>query len=127
MAVVANKGVGIGQRAAVCLARPHHACEALDVDLVDDAAVGRHHAQIAEGALAPGEKGKAFAVARVFDLDVTLRRVGAAADVGDQRMIDDEIDRDARIDRLRVAAGGGHCVAQRRQIDHYRHAQHVLQ
>ena len=42
-------------------------------------------------------------------------------------MIDYKVDRDARIDCLRIAAGFRHRVAQRGEIDHHRHAQHILQ
>ena len=92
-----------------------------------DAAVGRHHAEIAERALAPGEESEALAVARELDFGVASRRVGGPSHVGDQRMVDDEIDGNFRIDGHRVAAGRGHRLAQRGKIHHHRHAEQILQ
>jgi len=42
-------------------------------------------------------------------------------------VVDDEVDRDFRIDGHRVAAGCGHRLAQSGKIHHYRHAEQILQ
>ena len=60
----------------------HNARKPLDIDLMHNPAVRRHHSKITERHLTPGEKTKAFSIARVFDLDVALRRGGVARLVG---------------------------------------------
>ncbi len=49
--VGADQGVGIGRELAVLLAQLHAGRQVFEVDLVDDAGAGRHHAEVLEGAL----------------------------------------------------------------------------
>ena len=60
--VGADERVGIGQRAAVSGFREDHAREVLEIDLMDDAGVGRNDAEILEGLLPPAQEHVALAV-----------------------------------------------------------------
>ena len=87
---------------------------------------GREDAQRLERRLRPAQERVALAVARELELGVAHERVGDARDVGDDRVVDDEVDGDARLDRARVAAEIGHRVAHRREVDDRGHAGEVL-
>ena len=62
-----------------------------------------------------------------LQVGVAPERVGAAEDVGDDRVVDDQLGRDERVDPARVAAEVGHGVAHRDQIHHTGHPGEVLQ
>ena len=100
--------------------------EVLEVDLVHDAGPGRHDAQVAERGLGPAQELVALAVALVLALDVERERIVCAEPVDLDRVVDDEIGRDERVDPRRVAAEVGHRVAHDRQVDDGRHAGQVL-
>ena len=121
--VGADERVGIHE---IAVAAEHDLREVLEVHLVADPAVRREHAQRAERGLRPPQEGVALAVACELELRVLHERVGDARDVGDDRMVDDEVDRDARLDQARGAAEGGHRVAHRREVDDRGHAGEVL-
>ena len=53
-------------------------------------------------------------------------RVGGAGEVGDDRVVDHEVDRDAGLDRSRVAAEAGDRVAHRGEVGDRGHAGEVL-
>ena len=76
--------------------------------------------------LAPAQELVALAVAPVLDLDVALEGVGAAEDVGDHRVVDDQLGRGQRVDPGRVAAEVGHRLAHGGQVDDAGHAGEVL-
>ena len=80
-----------------CLAKID-AREIFEVDLVDDARVGRHDAEILEGVLAPPQKRVALLVARELERRVELGRVGSAEVIDLHGVIDHEFDRLQRID-----------------------------
>ena len=67
---------GYATRLAVDGLANDHAREVLDVDLVDDAGVGRHDPEIAERVLAPAQERVALPVARELELGVQRERVG---------------------------------------------------
>ena len=115
----------VGIRLAVALL--DHAGEELEVDLVADARVRRHRLEVREGALAPAEEGVALAVAAELELGVPLDREPGREVVDLHRVVDHELDRDQRVDLLRVAAEVGHRGAHRGQVDDGRHAGEVLQ
>ena len=100
--------------------------EIFDVDLMDDAGVRRHHAEIAEGVLPPAQKRIALAVAGELELGIQLKCVAPAEIVHLHGMVDDELDRLQRIDPIGVAAESNHSVAHRRQIDDARNAGEIL-
>ena len=54
---------------------------------------GRDDLELVERGLAPAQELVALAVALVLELDVALERVGAAEDVGDHRVVDDQLGR----------------------------------
>ena len=101
--------------------------EILDVDLVHDAGLGRHHAEVAERGLAPAQEHVALAIAVVLEIGVQLQRVGGAEVIDLHRVIDDELDRLQRVDLVRIAAERDDAVAHRGEIDDAGHAGEVLQ
>ncbi len=124
--VGADHGVGVGPQHAVDLAGHHHAGEVLDVDLVDDSGAGRHDLELVERGLAPAQELVALAVARVLELDVALLGVGVAEEVGDHRVVDDQLGRGERVDAGGVAAEVADGLAHGGQVDDARHAGEVL-
>ncbi len=127
MAVGAEYRVRIGDCFAVALAGHHHPRQVLQVDLVHDAGVRRHHLEVVECLLAPAQEAVAFLVALEFDLAVEIERIGLAEHVHLHRMVDHQFRGDQRIDLLRAPAKLDHRIAHRGQIDHARHAGEVLQ
>ena len=59
-------------------------------------------------------------------LNVPVEGVRAAEDVGDHRVVDDELGRHQRVDLARVAAQRPHRLAHRGQVDDGGHAGQVL-
>ncbi len=121
--VGADDRVGIGLAVALL----DHAGEELEVDLVADAGVRRHRLEVREGALAPAEECVALPVAAELERRVPLDREPGRKVVDLHRVVDHELDRDQRVDLLRVAAEVGHRGAHRGQVDDGRHAREVLQ
>ena len=80
------------------VARQDHLPQMFEVDLMADSHARRHDAKALEGLLRPIEQRVAFAVAAVFPLEVGGVGVGAAEPIDLDRVIDDEIDRNERID-----------------------------
>ncbi len=70
----------------------------LEVDLVDDPGAGRHDAEVAERRLGPAQELVALAVAVVLALDVEGERARRPEPVDLDRVIDDEIGGDERVD-----------------------------
>ena len=96
---------GVGVRLAV-FGREHHPGQVLQVDLVADPGVRRDHLQGAEGLLAPAQEPVALPVALELELGVAGEGVGAAGEVGDDRVVDDQLGRDLGLDRGGVARRG---------------------
>ena len=120
--VGADDGVGI--RLAVALL--DHPGEELEVHLVADAGVRRHGLEVREGTLPPAEEGIALPVAAELQRRVPLDRESRCEVVDLDGVVDHELDRDQRVDLLRVAAKVGHRGAHRGQVDDGRHAGEVL-
>ena len=114
----------VGVQHAVVL--EHDAREVLEVDLVHDAGLGRDDDEALEGRLAPAQELVALLVALVLALGVDAQRVARAEGVDLDRVVDDQLGRDQRVDLRRVAAEVGHRVAHRREVDDRRHAGEVL-
>ncbi len=91
-----------------------------------DAGAGRNDAEILECLLAPLEEAVAFAIALIFQIDIVLESQRVAEIVHDDRMVDDEINGNERIDLFRVAAERLDAVAHRSQIHHGGNAGEVL-
>ena len=106
--------------------REHHPRQPLDVHLMHDAGVRRHHLEIAESGLAPAQEHVALAVAAELDLVVVLERIGGAVLVDLHRMIDDQLRGRERVDALRIAAEPHDGLAHGRQVHDARDAGEVL-
>ena len=123
-----DDGVGEGHPAAVPSSRSvDDGGQELEVDLVDDAGPGRHDAQVAEGRLGPAQELVALAVAVVLARDVEGERARRPELVDLDRVVDDEVGRDERVDLGRVVAEVAHRVAHDRQVDDRRDAGEVLE
>ena len=75
---------------------------------------------------APFEEFVALGIALIFERDILAERLGRAELVDHHAMVDDEVDRDLRIDLLRVAAKALHRVAHRGEVDHRGDAGEIL-
>jgi hypothetical protein len=101
--------------------------QVLQVYLVNDARLRWDHLEVAEGVLAPTEEFVALAVSFVFELGVGRERPGVTVVVHLDRVVDDQLTRDERIDLVRVAPQIGHRVAHRGQVNDGRHPGKVLE
>jgi hypothetical protein len=115
--VGADERVRVGLEDAADLAGVRHARQVLDVDLVHDAGARGDDLEVLERRLAPAEELVALAVALVLDLDVALEGVLAAEEVGDDRVVDDQLGGGERVDLRRVAAEGRHGLAHGGEVD----------
>ncbi len=104
-----------------------HAREVLEIDLVDDAGVGRHDAEILKRLLAPAQERVALAVAAELERGVEIGGIALGVVIDLDGVIDHELHRLQRIDLLRIAAEPDDAVAHGREIDDRRHAGEVLQ
>ena len=86
----------------------------------------RHNAEVVERSLRPFQEFVAFLILPVFFLDVFLECGIVAEERHRNRMVDDQIDRDLRIDLLGVAAQLLHGVAHRSKINDGRHPGEIL-
>ena len=128
MAVGSDEGVGVVGGSAVFVLHEGNLGDPLEVDLVDDATTGRDCAEVVEVELAPLEELVALLVAGVFDFEVAGGCVGVAArEVDLDRVVDDEVDGDQRVDLLGVATERDHGVAECGEVDDDRHAGEVLE
>jgi hypothetical protein len=93
---------------------------------VADPHAGRHGPEVAEGTLGPADELVTLHVAPVLNGDVGVvgRRVARA--LGDDGVIDHELDRDQRVDLGGVATQPGERVAHGGEVDDRRHAGEVL-
>ena len=127
MRVGTHQRIGIGRPASVHLRAEDHGREVLQVDLVHDACVRRHHAEVAEGGLSPAQQDIALAIALEFQQCVDAEGILAAELIHLHGMIDDEVGRKQRIGEPGVGAHFGERVAHGGEIDDTGHAGEVLQ
>ena len=125
MRVGADDGVRVSLQALAFFGEDD-AGQVLHVDLVHDAGVGRHHAEIAKGTLAPAQERIALTVALELHTSVVSQRMRAAVFVDLYRMVDDHLGRGQRVDLLGIAAQTGDGFAHGGQINHAGHAGEVL-
>jgi len=132
---VDHRGVGVGadqgvrerDQLTVDLACVDDWRQVLEVDLVHDAHAGRDDAEIVERLLRPTQQRVALAVALILDGHVVRKRLVVAEVVDLDRVVDDHIGRDERVDAGGVTAHLGHRVTHRGKVDDARHAGEVLQ
>ena len=124
MRVGADQRVRVGTSAD--LVDEDRACEVFEVDLVHDPGVGRHDREVVERALPPAQERVALLVALELSLRVVSERVTRAEGVDLHGVVDDQLDRDRRVDLRRVAAHLSDRVAHRREVDDRRHTGEVL-
>ncbi len=91
-----------------------------------DAGAGRNDAEILERLLTPFEEAVTFAVALIFLLHVLGEGARGAKFVDDDRVVDDEVDGNQRVDLFRITAERDHRVAHGSEVDHSRNAGEVL-
>ncbi len=82
---------------------PDRLREIFQIDLMADAGAGGHDGEVRERLLAPLQEFVAFLVLLVFFRDVLAEGFVVAEEVHDHRVIDDQIDRDQRIDLFGIA------------------------
>jgi hypothetical protein len=99
----------------------------LDVHLVDDARARRHDLELAKRLLAPAQEREPLPVALELEIDVPVERVRAAEDVRDDRVVDDQLGRDQRVDPGRVTAELPHGLPHRGEVHHGGHTREVLE
>src|SRR5438094_7342053 len=92
-----------------------------------DARAWRDDAEGLEGLRRPAEDRVALAVALVLALEVALVDVARAEEVGLDRVVDDEVDRDERLDLRGVFARALHRRAHCCEVDGGRNARVVLE
>ncbi len=126
MRVSADQGVGVSLSRTVGVGVENHAAQVFEVDLVNDAGVGRHDFEVAEGGLAPAQEGVALAVAREFNLVVGSQSSGSAVLIDLHRVVDHELGGRQRVDSLRVAAQLHDRIAHCGEVDDTGYAGKVL-
>ena len=94
---------------------------------MDDARVRGHGSKVVQRLLAPAKKLVPLSIPLKFQIDVDLQGVGGAEPVDLDRVIDDEIHRDQRIDFLGISAHAGHRAPHCRQVHNGRNTREVLQ
>ena len=127
MRIGADERVGIRDGLAVHRLRKDHTRQVFDIDLVDDARVGRDDLEVVEGALPPPEEGVALAVPRKLELGVEREGVGTAEVVDLHGVIDHQLHRLQRVDAIGVAAERDDRIAHRGEVDDAGHASEILQ
>src|SRR5690625_2134024 len=115
-----------GHQLAVNLFAKHHPRQMLEVDLVNNAGIGRHDLEVVEGTLAPAQKRIALAVALEFNLVVEQQRTGLAKAVNLHGMVNDQLGRRQRVDAVGIATQLFHGFTHGGQVDNGRHAGKVL-
>ena len=127
VAIGAEQGVRARQRDPARFLQPDHGRKPFQIELMHDAAARRNQPDVGESPGAPFQEFESLSIALDLDLLIERHGVGTAAMYGNQGVIADEVDRNARIDLPRIVAGSRHGIAQRRQIGHQRRAGKILQ
>ena len=104
----------------------HRVSKQLQVDLMNDPRSGRHHAKIGQAVLRPSHKTVTLGIARKVQLAVEIHGVGDAIVIDRDRMIDNQMHRDHRIDARRVAPARRHGIPHGGEISQGRRAGGVV-
>ncbi len=116
---------GVGERLAV-LGGEHHSGQVFQVDLVADAGPRRYDAEAVESLLGPAQELVTLDVAPVLDVDVGGEGRGEARGLGDDGVVDDELDGDEGVDGGGIAAHLRQRSTHGGQIDDRRDPREVL-
>ncbi len=109
------------------VAHSHHVGEIFEIDLVHDPHRGRHHAKSREGLLSPAQELVTLYISMKLQIGIDPQRLTRPERIHLHRVINDEINRNQRIDAPRVTTHALHRVAHRRQVHHRRYAGEILQ
>jgi len=121
--VGADEGVGVG---LPVVGGENDAREVLEVHLVADAGPRWDDLEALEAALSPAQQLVALDVALVLDVDVVDERRRGSRALGDDRVVDDELDGHEGVDAASLTTERGQRVAHGSQIDHGGDAGEVL-
>ncbi len=92
-----------------------------------DAGAGRHHPEVVGRPAVPSaERRSVRGCAAISISTLTAEGFGSGIGIDHHRVVDDQVDRDLRVDQRRVAAGAGQRIAHGGQVDHRRHAGEIL-
>ncbi len=108
------------------LAGPDRLGQIFEVHLMANAGARGHDPEVRKGFLAPPQEAIALAVALVFQGHVVAERLRGPELVDDDGMVDDEVDRNQRVDLVDVAAELLHRVAHGREVDDGRNTGEIL-
>ena len=118
---VDHRGVAVGPDQAVGVGDSvldhDNAGEIFEVDLVNDPGGWWDNAKIVEGLLSPAKEPVAFLVAFEFSFDVVCECVDGGELVDLDRVINDEVAGDQRVDLARVATDADHCRSESGEVD----------
>ena len=118
--------IGESQSVAAFLFGHHNIGQVFEIDLVHDAGHRRDDAEVAESLLPPLEELVSFAVALEFHFGIAVEGIAGGEEIHLDRMVDDQVHGDERVDLLRIAAEPGNGRAHGCQVDDGRHAGEIL-
>ena len=127
VAVRSYHRIEIGNLLAILILGHNARCEVLDVNLMTDSRPRRNDAHVLKRFLGPLEKTIALAIAGKLHLHILLKRLRTPCNVGNDRMIDDQVQRNLGIDSRGIAPKIAGRLAHGGKIDENRHAREVLQ
>ena len=114
-------------RVGLAIGAKYHRRQILQVHLVDDAGIGRHHAEVLECRLPPAQQHVAFAIASELQRSVEVEGVHRAEVVHLYGVVDHQVGGQQRVGAVRVGTHGGQRVAHGGQVDNTRYAGEILQ
>ncbi len=116
--VGADEGIGIGQQDPVPVWGAHdHTGQELQIDLMNNPGVGRHHPEVGKGLLSPTQERVSLAIALELALGIDQHRARHPKGVHLYRVVNDQLGGLERIDLFRIAPHLPHGIAHRREID----------
>ena len=126
MAIRTDNRIEIRDRLIV--RRSHDALsEALDIDLMADSRFGRNDAHVLERPLRPFQKRITLGISLELHFGVRLERIGRSGAIGNDGMVDDQIERDLRIDRRSAPPELFRRFTHSRKIDEDGDAREILE
>ena len=111
---------------AINLTQGHDTGQILQVHLVNNAGRGRNHPEIIEGVRSPAQEFVALSIALEFTLGVDQEGCQGSVFIYLHRVIDNQVDRNQRIDLLRITTEPGRGASQGGQVDDCRHSGEIL-